>query len=186
MDHHHPAFKVIIVHEDTIAGLQATHILKQVAANLAAQLGMEVNPWEICSHVWHFEWLQDPKLNEQAVAESATADIIIISTESETELPVSVRGWIESVLPRKQGAPMALVAFLGGRKELHAATLPCTIYLRQLAQQYGVDFICNAPDKRTGIESAVASAFSRVEEDSALLQEARPYEPSPRGWGLND
>ena len=186
MDDTIPPFNVIIVHEDSVAGLHATNVLQKLAAQLETKLGVDVNPWEICSHVWQFEWLLDPQLCEQAVAESIKADMIIISAENNTELPSCVRSWIESVLPHKQGTTTALVALLGGPNQASSAALPSARYLRQLALQYGVDFLCNADSPSTQRETTLAPVLRPFGDDPAFVEEVVPLQGGRHGWGLND
>lgn len=185
MDAFNFLFKVIIVHEDTVAGMQAVNVLQQLASQLENKLGMDINPWEICSHVWQFNWLEDPQLYEQAVAESIKADMIIISTDGRAELPPRVRGWIESVLPQKKGAAAALVALLGDNHETAAAS-PSVRYLRQLAAQYGVDFLCNADGQPRRTIPDMKPVLCRFEDEPAFLAEVVPQHTDRRGWGIND
>jgi hypothetical protein len=178
-------FKVVIVHEDSVAGLQAANVLRQLGEQLGNQLRLDINPWLFCNRVWQFDWLQDPELWEQAVAKAVEANMIIISTGQHTELPASVRSWIESVLPRKQGVS-ALVALLGGRREMHTTSLPPARYLRQLARQYGVDFFCNQNDQLPRAEPDTEPILCQFEDDSAFSPEVIPQHSDRRGWGIND
>jgi hypothetical protein len=179
--------KVIIVHENTTSGLHAANMLQEIATRLKEQLGIEVDPWEVCSRVWRFDWLQNPKLCEQAVSESINSDMIIIATESCTELPAAVRSWIESVLPRKQGAA-ALVALLGTKDGLPSGELPSARYLRQLANHYQVDFLCQAPDPPATDKACVEPepVLCGFEDQPALTEVVIHRHADQRGWGLND
>ncbi|HTB86179.1 MAG TPA: hypothetical protein VK742_21205 [Candidatus Sulfotelmatobacter sp.] len=186
MDNFDSPIKVVIVHESTTAGLQAANVLQNLATQLEGKLGIDINPWEICSHVWRFEWLQNPQLNEQAVAESIDADMIIISTENCTELPASVRSWIESVLPRKKGAT-ALVAILGKKAGPQAGVLPSERYLRQLATHCHVDFLSHTPDNPATDNSWMAPVLCGFEDEPASSEAVLHHQnDQQRGWGLND
>jgi hypothetical protein len=185
MDNFDSPLKVIIVHENTTAGLQAANVLQKLATQLENKLGIDVNPWEICSHVWRFEWLQNPKLCEQAVTEAIDADMIIVSTENCAELPASVCSWIESVLPRKQGT-VALVAILGRQDGPHSAALPSERYLRQLAHHYHVDFLCNTPGHPAPEKIWIEPVLGRLEGEPALSEATIHHHDDRRGWGIND
>jgi hypothetical protein len=167
-----PILKIIIVHEDSVAGLRATDLLKRLAARLGDKSGMDISPWEFCNRAWQFEWLQNPNLSAQALAEAVAADMIIISAGGHAELPVCVRKWIESVLARKQGGPAALVALLDGRRAAHTAALNPGPYLRQLAAQNGVDFYCNLNQWPLNFGFYIESVISRFEDGSVILAEA--------------
>ena len=185
MDNFDSPIKVIIVHENTTAGLQAANVLQDLAAQLENKLGININPWEICSHVWRFEWLLNPQLCEQAVAESIDADMIIVSTDACTELPVHVRGWIESVLPRKEGAT-ALVAILGRKDGPQAGPLPSEQYLRQLAHHNHIDFLCHTADGLMSDNSWMEPVLCGFEDDQASGEAALHRHNSQHDWGIND
>ena len=186
MDNFDSPIKVIIVHENTTAGLQAANVLQNLASELENKLGIDVNPWEICSHVWRFEWLHNPQLCEQAVSESIDADMIIISTENCTELPATVRGWIESVLPRIIGAT-ALVAILGKKDGPESGPLPSERYLRQLANHCRVDFLCHTPDGPAADKSWMEPVLCGFEDEPASSEAVlHRQNDQQREWGLND
>jgi hypothetical protein len=187
MDNFDTPLKVLIVHENTTAGLQAANVLQSLATQMENKLGIDVNPWEICSHVWRFEWLQNPHLCEQAVSESIDSDMIIIATDSCTELPATIRSWIESVLPRKQGA-IALVALLGKKDGPQSGVLPSERYLRQLANHYQVDFLCQTRDCPSSApqQACVEPVICGFEDEPALSEPVLHRHADQRGWGLND
>jgi hypothetical protein len=157
-------FRITIVHENSITGLQAVGVLKRLAKRLATKLGLDISPWQFYTRAWKFDWLQNPELWEAAVAMSAEADMIIISTGGHSALPATVRCWIESVLPRRQRRPMALVALLDDRGEASLAALPPARYLRQLARRYGVGFFCNLNDQSKQIELGIDSLLFRFDQ----------------------
>jgi hypothetical protein len=135
--------KIVLAHEDPVTGLKAIELLRRLAARLGAQSEIDRSPWELCNRAWQFDWLREPELFEQALAEAIEADMIIISANRRNELPVCVRKWIESVLARKRGGPAALVALLDGPPVTNDDILHSDFYLRQLASENGVDFHCN-------------------------------------------
>ncbi len=161
-------FKVTIVHEDTVTGLQATEVLKRLAAQLSGRLGMEISPWEFDNHVWKFDWLNEPEVFQEAVSTSVEADMIIISARAEDELPINIRSWIESVLPRKEGDCSALVAVLTRNENASTTALAPARYLRQLAQTHGVDFFCNLDDHPQHVQSGLEAVLSRFSQQPAL------------------
>ena len=156
-------FKVVIVHENTISGMQAVGVLEWLAQQLGTKLGTHINAWQLQTRAWKFEWLWDPKWWEDAVAMSVAADVIIIAGGALRELPANVRSWIESVLPRKRHGPAALVALLEGQGEAGNNMLSPGRYLRDLARQYGVDFFCNLDDRPQQAESCIEPILSSLE-----------------------
>ena len=159
-------FKINIVHEDTVAGLRAAGVLQHLAARLGARLERDINPWQICTRVWKFEWLQNPELWEEAVARAVESDLIILAMGGRAELPACVRCWIESVLPRKREGLTGLIALLDRRWETRP--LPPARYLRQLARQYGVNFFCNFDNRPAPVESGIELVLSQREKDSVF------------------
>ncbi|HEY1663708.1 MAG TPA: hypothetical protein VGI03_14920 [Verrucomicrobiae bacterium] len=136
-------FKIVIVHDDLISAIQAVEMLKRLAERLESEHGIGCNIWQTINNIWKFDWLEDPELWEQVVANTIEADMIIISAGSSTELPACVRNWIEKALPRKQGEPTALVALIGGERKNRSESSQSGVFLRQMAQQFGFDFFCN-------------------------------------------
>ncbi|HTX22216.1 MAG TPA: hypothetical protein VMD27_10225 [Candidatus Aquilonibacter sp.] len=174
--------KIVIVHGDLITGIQATAVLRRLAAGLDAEFEIKCDDWQIDSGVWKFEMLHDPELWEQAASEAVEADMIIISVGSE-ELPVCMERWIESVLSTKAGAPAALVALLDRSNEAFGDPLRSEVYLRRLAEQFGLDFFCNTDDQTPHIKSAIESIVTRSRDNSAIWRDLSP-ELCPRGVGV--
>jgi hypothetical protein len=156
--------KTVLVHEDSVTGLRAVNLIKRLTEKLGPWLGTEIDPWEVCNRIWRFEWLQHPQWWEEAVSRAAQADMIIISAEDHTELPVCVRSWIESVMPLIQGGQTVLVVLLEGHEIAEMGSLPPARYLRKLAERHGVDFLCNLDERgqSTGIELKLEKALSRI------------------------
>ena len=155
--------KIIIVHEDLIAGIEAAAVLRRLAAQLEAEFELKSDAWQIDNGLWKFEMLHDPELWTQAAAEAIAADMIIISV-CDAELPASVRDWLDSVLPLKEGRPAALVALLDPGDNASGAPPRSAAYLRRLAEQYGLDFFCNTDEQPRCVEPII----SRSESNSAI------------------
>jgi hypothetical protein len=151
--------KIIIVHEDFIAGIEAAAVLRRLAAQLEAEFELKGDAWQIDNGLWKFEMLHNPELWEQAAAEAVAADMIIISV-CDAELPGSVRDWLENVLPVKEGKPAALVALLDPGIDPSGEPLRSEAYLRRLAEQYGLDFFCNTDDQPRCVEPIISSSES--------------------------
>ena len=159
--------KIVIVHEDLITGIEATTLLSRMAAQLEAEFEIKSDTWQMDSGIWKFEMLRDPELWEQAVAEAAAADMIIISV-GDAGLPACVRHWIEKALPMKEGGPAALVALLDRDNDTPAEPSRPEVYLRRLAGQYGLDYFCNSGDQTRRIASGIESIVVHSESDAAV------------------
>lgn len=165
--------KIVIVHGDLITGIHAAAVLRRLAAGLDAEFEIKSDEWRIDSGVWKFEMLHDPELWEQAASEAVEADMIIISAGGD-ELPVCVEQWIESVLPLKAGGPAALVALLDQSDEASGGPLRLEVYLRRLAEQFGLDFFCNTEDQTPRIKSTLESIVTRSGDNSAIWRNLPP------------
>lgn len=159
--------KIILVHENLIAGIAALAVLRRLVAQLEAELEIKSGAWHVDSNVWKFEMLRDPELRVQAAAEAAEADMIIISVGN-AGLPASVRDWLESALPMKDGRPAALVALLDRGNAASGEPPRSGAYLRRLAERYGLDFFCNSDDQSRHIASGIESIVSRCEGFSTV------------------
>ncbi|MGD0744247.1 MAG: hypothetical protein ABSA45_03740 [Verrucomicrobiota bacterium] len=154
--------KIVIAHEDLMTGIEAAVMLGRMGAQLEAEFEMKGETWWFDSGFWQFEALRDPELLEQAAAEAAAADIIIISVGG-AELPACVRNWIECALPMKEGGSPALLALLDRGNDASGAPPRSESYLRRLAGRCGLDFVYNNGDRLPGVESGVESILSRSE-----------------------
>ena len=97
-----PVFSVVIAYEDFKTGRHA----KQACDFLVANLSHE---WQVTSQMWKFEVLSIPELREMAAKDAAMADLIIVSSHGDDELPADVKGWIE-MWRGGEGGASALVA----------------------------------------------------------------------------
>lgn len=165
--------KIIVVHENLIAGIAAMAVLRRLVMQLEAELGIKSSAWQIDSYVWKFELLRDPELGAQAAAEAAEADLIIISVGA-VGLPARVRDWLERVLPVKDGRPAALVALLDRGNDASGEPSRSGAYLRRLAGEYGLDFFCNTDDQSRHIASGIESIVSRCEGFSMAERGSAP------------
>jgi len=147
----HNPLKVVFIY-DGIADLLHAY---DTWARLAARFKHE---FQIVTSAWNFNMLRDPRLRQKAVMRSADADVIVLSASARHELPDHVRNWIRSWLPWKQGTGNALVAMLQENPLGSATAARFRDYLREKAQQAGMDFFCNREDSQPHWMQAAAKA----------------------------
>ena len=99
-----PVFSVVIAYEDFKTGKQA----KQACDFLVANLSHE---WQVTSQMWKFEVLSIPELREMAAKDAAMADLIIVSSHGDDELPADVKGWVEMWRGGEGGASALIALF---------------------------------------------------------------------------
>ena len=124
-----PVLKVAIAYEGAAAAMCARQISERLAADLRSEC-----------EAWRLESLVHPPLRELAVIAASEADMIIIATRAGEALPVHVKDWIESWLPRRKGGPAALVALFEEGGETLRDSSPLCAYLSRIAERGGMDF----------------------------------------------
>jgi hypothetical protein len=150
------AFKVFVVHEDTLTGVRAAAVLGRLGDFLN-------NEPVIQNDIWKFDSLAHPALYEQASRQAVAADMIIVSASGSQPLPAHVDEMIFDALGRKKNRPAAVVALLDMKTDC-AGESPVGARLRQMAGETGTDYFCNSG------ESYWASAFAG---DSGALANGR-------------
>jgi hypothetical protein len=170
------AFSVVIAYEDFDSGRRAMDACKL----LVSQLGNEVH---LRSSMWKFEVLEVTKLNRIATHDAIEADMIIVATARNGDLPGPVKAWVESWVPEKRGqtaALLALMVFTDGN-ELDG-TNPTRTYLRSAATAAGIDFLQQSDSSsEERWKSPTAAALGGTVVPLRLVSR-----PAPEGWGLND
>jgi hypothetical protein len=127
----HSELKIVIVCEDLQSGKEAKELQDQLGLSLESKVAL-------VPEAWTFRALKDPALQELATQETAAADMIILSTRSNAELPQWLRGWLESRLNEQDG-PKALVALLGSAQATPQARAT-RLYFEDVAARSRVDF----------------------------------------------
>jgi hypothetical protein len=175
-----PAFKIVIAYENLAAGLRA----KEMTERLAAQLESEL---EVKSDLWKFEMLDHPQLRGHAATAAAAADMVVVSTGRSDELPAHVQTWIDDWLPLKKGGVTALVALVDPATESPGKPSRLCAYLRQVAEEGGMDFFSQPAVSRRGRwDDSFATLQPWAKDSSLVLDGAFQDPPAWRGWGIND
>ena len=169
-------FNVVIAYEDFTAGRRAIDACKL----LVAQLGNEVR---FRSSMWKFDVLEVAKLNRMATHDAVEADMIIVATAQNGELPGAVKVWVESWVPEKRGQTAALLALMdfSDVSELDGANL-ARDYLQNAAAEAGIDFLQQSDQPME--QSWAPPTAGPLGNGTASLRITN--RPAPEGWGLND
>jgi hypothetical protein len=170
-------FHILMVYEDSLAGKRAMDACQVLMSQLEGEV-------ELRSSMWTFHTLRNPKLSRIATEDAIEADVIIIATGRNSELPGDVRKWIELWVPQKQGQTAALVAmtdFTGGDSARSSVT---HVFLKGAAATAGIDFLSQefpqAENQKLPVPESSFEARSWMTPDSVISR------PAPEGWGLND
>jgi hypothetical protein len=143
------AFKIFVVHEDTLTGVRAAAVLGRLADYLDHEPVIQ-------NEIWKFDSLAHPALYEQASEQAIAADMIIVSAGGGQALPAHVEDLVADALAHKQGRPAAVVALLDLKLQGAAEPSPVCARLRQLAENAGVDFFCNTGESYWANDTALA------------------------------
>lgn len=132
---------VVIAFEDSTVGDHAEAFYER----LAAKLGRE---FEFTRYQWSFNLLKDTSVREVAAHDAAMADIVILATHGDAELPEHVDDWFQAWVGRNAG-PMALVALFDRPAACTHTRQEIRSTLARIAQNGGMDFFAepeNSPD----------------------------------------
>src|SRR5689334_9295160 len=116
---------IVVAYENFSAATSAQHVTQRLAAELDED-------FEISREVWGFELLSHPQLRQEAAAEAAEADVIVVSVSGAVELPAHVQTWVESWVTEKRGGLSALVALVDWRRATRTEPPPLCSYLREV------------------------------------------------------
>jgi hypothetical protein len=127
-----PVFSVVIAFEDFDTGKRANRAYDFLVANLSQE-------WRVTSQMWKFEVLGIPELRQMAAEDVASANIIIISSRGDRELPTDVKAWIELWLGYR-GDPVALFALFDCAPEQTQHAKATQTYLKRVAKRGRMEF----------------------------------------------
>lgn len=161
-----PVINVVTAYEDFATGQRAI----ETYSNLVLRLGHE---FQFRTNMWKFEVLQQPKLLEMAVQDALDAQIIIVSTHGESELPQPVQDWIQKWSAQRAGDACALVALFDCVIPDRLEVRSIRSHLSRVARAGQMDFF-SQPDEspapaRSGLNGEAADAPKRKWSIDGLL-----------------
>jgi hypothetical protein len=173
-----PAFRIVVAYEDFVSGIRS----KDMAERLTARLKSE---YLINSDLWKFDFLMGRLLWEQAVAAASEADLIIISANAATELPPHAKAWMKSWSAQKSDRRAVLIALLQQEDEIPGEPSPLCIYLRQIAYEADMDFICKTGyGGKLDFEYTVGAIQSQPENVQMAIDGVLHEDGAGRGWSI--
>jgi hypothetical protein len=166
-----PGLNVLLAYEDAPVGNLALRILSQIAGGIDA-------PSRLCCAVWRFDSLAEPMVMDLAISGAGAADVILVAVRTCSELPESIRSWLEGSLPGRRNSPVALGVILDPVLSAEDKESICR-QLKRIAGQSGWDFFAS------GVPSLISGDNSTT-ISRALTGGRRPCSRSARpvaGWG---
>ena len=134
---------VVIAFEDVSAGKHAQRFYEYLSERLG-------NEFEFTRYQWNFSLLKDANVREVAARDAATADIIIVATHGDHDLPDHFKSWIQLWLG-KNANPMALVALFDRPNSCEITRALTRSYLNDVARVGGMEFFAE-PDTSPNFE----------------------------------
>ena len=128
-----PALAVMMVYEDTWAGLRARQALEGLPRSSEGDRAYRLR-------LWRWELLCDPLLKERAVEDARNADVILISAHSRCQLPKIVGDWLARWLARRQPRPYALGLLVDGDTHNEVPGGKTCRFVQCLAKTRSADF----------------------------------------------
>lgn len=174
---HGSRFRLILMYEEASQGLKALRSFRRVARDLQEEFEFELE-------CWSFKEL-DRRLDcEMAVRKAANADMVIVSAHAGTGLPDGLKCWFDHFLVKRRNPPHALVEMLDDGRGHLAATGCMHPYLKQVAEDTGMDFFCRETSEvKTGTQVSLKDRERKV---GPVLETILGSSHVANRWGLNE
>ncbi len=95
----------------------------------------------ISPRLWRFDALAEADSRFRAVADGATANIVMVSLSSEGPLPAAVQAWLPAFLGRQDNPLSAAVVLVGGPNGPKGPDSQPYLFVRHMARMAGWEFI---------------------------------------------
>ena len=102
--------RVLIVYDEAAAGRQALGTLTRL-------LAVDAEPMHLLPALWRFELLDDPHGCQQALADAAGADLLILATHKPDAIPEAVEKWVSAFLAQRRESSTAILALFGAEDD---------------------------------------------------------------------
>jgi hypothetical protein len=140
--------KIVIAYDSYTDGIRAWELSERLASRFREDLGVDRD-------LWKFDLLRDPSppVRQASLAAVTQADLVMVAAGGLEDLSADIRDWIDNWPPRRGGAWTALVASVGPDAQRSAGCSPMFNYLRQRAEDAGMEFFGNAENWPITFES---------------------------------
>ena len=125
-----PVFKAVLIYEDIAAGVRARCFCEKLVRTLDSRLEEQM---------WNFDVLGIREIRNLAASTARKADAVIVSVSGNTELPDTIRDWLNMWLWILEEERPALVALFISSASQEIA--PVCAYLQQIARRNGIDYL---------------------------------------------
>ena len=172
--------RVVLLYENRAAGQRAMRLLDWLDERIGEQ--MELQP-----QLWRFDLLKDPEWRALAQADAANAQLIVVATCSDADLPGAVKSWLTDWAARSIPGEAALVALLSSHRPRAGGESSAYRFLQTTAREAGQAFFAQelrGPSLSTEIN--LEAIRRRAEATSSVLLGILERDRPLSRWGLNE
>jgi hypothetical protein len=188
---------VVIAYDDMAAGRRAVRLCSHLGSEQEEDLAFQTQPWR-------FDLLAKAEWAVLAATAALKADLLIISSSRQSDLPQGVRDWLKACLTGKRGTEAAVVALFGIEGHAENAASPGLQFVQSAAKEAGLDFFAPSSAPQVGLANDRPRAEQLVDLTGILEEVRYPGAPqqseislraSPqafsqftgyRHWGINE
>lgn len=167
---HEPDFNVVIAYEDFADGSRAMRFFQ----DLVQQHG---DLFTFVPHLWRFQALGEPELQDSAVQTAAHADMVVVASGRRDNLPREVEDWIAHWGFARKQKDGALVVLTQGPTDNAPTCGDFVQQLRATAHELNLRFFCQGET-----EMQLRRTLGGPQVPSPSME---PGNPIPSDWGLN-
>ena len=131
---------VVVVYEDALSREWAMGVYERVA-KVVGHDGVQTSWWQISD-------LCEPGVLAGAVSTTLRADVIVVSIRAADGLPLPFYVWVNGWLPHRTPSTAALIALLPTPEKPDSRSGRVGQYLRAVATQGRMDFLCEERELR--------------------------------------
>lgn len=172
--------KIVTFYEDFDDAVRAGKKFDSIARAFSGGLPVRATSWS-------FGLLGKPALNSIILDDVSHADVLVLASSGDHELPERVASWVEICMHALPGAEPVIVALHDEGSEADGGAAPMCASLKSIADRMDATFMCNR-DLACVLPEAPAgpNRARQVTSDSALETAQYPAAESVRWWGIND
>ena len=172
--------KIVTFYEDFEDAVRAGKKFDAIARAFSAGLPVRATSWS-------FSLLGKPELNTIILDDVSHADVLVVASDGNHELPGRMASWVEICLHALPEADPVIVALHDERSEGNGGAAPMCSSLESIAHRMDATFMC--PRDLASVHSEAPAGPIRpmqVTSDSVLETAQYPAAESVRWWGIND
>ncbi len=136
---------IFIVYNNMHAALRAAQMIERLGRKFHGKMEPRLQPLPLDN-------LRDPACFDRALADAASADMIIVSISGPGALPATLKKWMADCTAQKREGDSAVVALLGSTEEVEETDSPRIQFLKNTARAAGLDFFApSAPEEADAV-----------------------------------